>query len=339
MALEAARAAEEILALEADEDPLLARIVDMRGFGGRTTGDIAGLGRSRNVGSLMFGSLQPALAELAARLRSSSAAGLEDSVELGDSEAVKAGLACGGSARVAILRLDPLVKAALGEISRRRVVAMATMLSPSIAMLGYRLPGGPLIRGNVSLSEEALAYLDEELGRMLRTRRAESRLVEHSGHLFHLEVFSPPSHIVVVGSSELSAAIVAQFALLGLRASVCDTLEEADRQIQGFGSNDGLVLLSHDHSIGVPLIMALADVPGIYLGALGSRHTQETRRELLEQAGATPGLIDQIHGPVGLDLGSRTPAETAVAIAAEFLAHRSGRDPVPLRGTRGAING
>ena len=339
MAPEAASTAKDILALSQDEEPLLARIVEMRGFGGRTSGEIAGLTRSRSVGSLMFGSLEPALADLAARMRGTGKAGLVDLVELGDTEAVKAGLACGGSARIAILRLDPLVKAALGEISRRRAVGLITMLSPSVTLLGYRLPGSPLVGGDTNVDVEELALLDEELGRMLLARRAESRLLERAGRLFHLEVFSPPSRILVVGSSELSAAIVAQFALLGLQVSVSDTLDEAGRQIQGFGSNDALILLSHDHSIGVPLIRALADVPGIYLGALGSRHTQQARRELLQEVGLGPELIDQIHGPVGLDLGSRTPAETAIAIAAEFLAHRSGRDPVPLRGTRGAING
>ncbi|MDA8103104.1 MAG: XdhC family protein [Nitrospiraceae bacterium] len=339
MAFETAQVAAEILALGDEENPMLARIVEMRGFGGRTSGEIAAVARSRTVGSLMFGSLQGALSDLASRLSSSGEPGVEEWVELGDREAVSAGLACGGSARVALLRVDPIGRKVLGEIARRRVVGVATLLGPTARIIGYLLPGGTLVEEPPGPDVPALSVVEQELGRMVRARRPESRIVEQSGILVHLEVFSPPSRLVVVGTSELSAAIVAQFALLGVEARVCDTLQDAEHQIQGFGSNDALVLLSHDHSIGVPLIGALAEVPGIYIGALGSRHTQQVRRELLEQAGVDSGVIDGIHGPVGLDLGSRTPAETAVAIAAEFLAHRSGRDPVFLMATSGAING
>ncbi len=339
MALETAEIAAEILALADTEDPMLARIVDMRGFGGRTSGEIAGLARSGAVGSLMFGSLQSALSELASRLGASGDQGMIDSIELGDKEAVSAGLACGGSARVALLRVDPIAREALGEIARRRVVGVATLLGPTVRILGYLLPGGSLSGGATDRYSALLPDVEGELGAMVRARRPESRIVEIGDALVHLEVFSPRSRLVVVGSSELASAIVAQFALLGVDSTVCDTLQDAEQQIKGFGSNDALVLLSHDHSIGVPLISTLADVPGIYIGALGSRHTQEARRELLEAAGVAVEVIGRIHGPVGLDLGSRTPPETAVAIAAEFLAHRSGRDPVPLRATSGAING
>ena len=76
-----------------------------------------------------------------------------------------------------------------------------------------------------------------------------------------------------------------------------------------------------------------------YLGAMGSRGTQTNRRKRLQALGHDASSFDRIHGPVGLDLGSRTPAETAVAIAAEYLVVRSGRRPVSLTETAGPING
>jgi xanthine dehydrogenase accessory factor len=74
-----------------------------------------------------------------------------------------------------------------------------------------------------------------------------------------------------------------------------------------------------------------------FLGALGSRRTQAARRERLLAAGVTEDELARVHGPVGLDLGARTPAETAVSVVAEVLATRSGRDPSALGRARGQI--
>ena len=77
-----------------------------------------------------------------------------------------------------------------------------------------------------------------------------------------------------------------------------------------------------------------------YAGALGSRHTQGARADHLGTSlGLADDVVAQVHGPVGLDLGSRTPPETALAIFAEIIAHRSGRAATSLRGSAGPING
>jgi len=76
-----------------------------------------------------------------------------------------------------------------------------------------------------------------------------------------------------------------------------------------------------------------------YVGALGSRRTQALRREHLREIGVRELDIDRLHGPTGLDLGARTPTETAISIVAEILAERSNRTGAPLRTTTGPISG
>jgi xanthine dehydrogenase accessory factor len=101
---------------------------------------------------------------------------------------------------------------------------------------------------------------------------------------------------------------------------------------------DYLVVLTHDPKIDDPAI-ALALERGVgYVGALGSRRTQDRRNERLRAAGAGDEQISRIHGPVGLDIGAHSPAETAVAILAEIIAYRSGRGGQPLRQTTGRIH-
>lgn len=105
------------------------------------------------------------------------------------------------------------------------------------------------------------------------------------------------------------------------------------------GPADGLVVLSHDPLVAIPTLQAALTGEAGYVGALGSRTTQANRRTRLLAAGLDDAEIDRIHGPVGLDLGARTPEETAVAICAEMIAHRSGRTAASLTGGRGPING
>ena len=96
---------------------------------------------------------------------------------------------------------------------------------------------------------------------------------------------------------------------------------------------DMVVVLEHRPSIATPVLAAALRRRVGYVGALGSRRTQEARRHALENAGLTHVDLAGLHGPTGLDLGARTPAETAIAIVAEILAERSGRRAGPPKPT------
>ena len=99
-----------------------------------------------------------------------------------------------------------------------------------------------------------------------------------------------------------------------------------------------VVVLTHEERFDVPALMGALGSDAFYVGAIGSRRTQESRRERLAEEGLTDEEIDRIAGPTGLDLGAETPAETAVSILAEILAVRSGRSGGRLKETRGRIH-
>jgi xanthine dehydrogenase accessory factor len=125
--------------------------------------------------------------------------------------------------------------------------------------------------------------------------------------------------------------------LLGWEARDVRGIAEATAAVEAFGPSDVLVLLDHDPAMDAVLLAGLAGGRG-FLGALGSRHTQAARRARLHAAGCTDDDLYRIHGPVGLDLGARSPAEVAVSIVAEVIADRAGRHAAPLRTTAGRIS-
>jgi xanthine dehydrogenase accessory factor len=86
-----------------------------------------------------------------------------------------------------------------------------------------------------------------------------------------------------------------------------------------------ICVLTHDHKLDIPALKAALESPAGYIGALGSRRTTEARAELLREEGLSEEALGRIRAPIGLDIGSRTPAEVAVAIAAEIVSVRRER--------------
>jgi len=106
------------------------------------------------------------------------------------------------------------------------------------------------------------------------------------------------------------------------------------------GPRDAVAVLTHDPKFDVPAIKAALATSVGYLGAMGSRHTHEKRVARLREEGVGDAELARIMAPIGLDIGSRTPEETAVAIVAEIIALRTGRtaDVGSLRDARGPIH-
>ena len=144
--------------------------------------------------------------------------------------------------------------------------------------------------------------------------------------------------IVVVGSGAIGEALLAQAALLGWGARAVAELDEALAAVAGFSDADVVVLLDHAPRFDAVLIEGVRGGRG-FIGALGSRRTQSARRGRLRTKGLSDAEIDSIYGPVGLDLGARTPAETAVSIVAQVIAARSGRTASALAASDGRIGG
>ncbi|TAN25842.1 MAG: XdhC family protein [Actinomycetota bacterium] len=322
---------------------VLARAVALKGFGGRRAGELLVIDRDGACqGSLFGGAANSDILHRSAEMASSGKQVDLMTVAIGDRDAVGAGLACGGEAEVLLNQSSALPAGFTGRLSRRVPVALATVISGphNGLVMAVSADSDIGILNPLGASEDRIASLKGRLRQALARRFPASQIEESEGEVVALEVFSPPTFMVIVGGGELGTAILNQGLLLGWSGSVVDNVDEGLSIVQKLGSNDALIVLSHDHGIGIPIISeVLKGSASTYVGGLGSRHTQEKRSELLLEAGFSPAEVERIYGPIGLDLGSRTPEETALAICAEILAHISARDSRPLKDSTGPING
>ena len=104
------------------------------------------------------------------------------------------------------------------------------------------------------------------------------------------------------------------------------------------GQRDAVCVLTHDPKFDVPLLEVALRTPAGYIGAMGSRRTHDDRLARLREAGLSGAELARLRSPIGLDLGARTPEETAVAIAAELIQLRWGGSGRPLTATTGRIH-
>ena len=217
--------------------------------------------------------------------------------------------------------------------------------------LGVGLPCGGEIdvfvaRADPELLRRAVAEL--ELGRLVSVEAAGDRLELSS---------RPAPRLVVVGAIDTAEALCRIAHDLGWRTIVVDprerwatrervpsadeiAVEWPDEALGRLEPDDGtaVVVLAHQDQIDLPALRTALEGDAFFVGAIGSRRTQERRREALLELGVNEVAVDRIRGPVGLDVGAQTPPETAVAIMAEILAVRAGHDGGPLRERGGRIH-
>ena len=174
-----------------------------------------------------------------------------------------------------------------------------------------------------------------------------------------IESFAPPPQMIIFGAVDFTAALTRVAKVLGYRVTVCDArpvfataarFPMADEVVvdwpnrflavagPGLGARDAVCVLTHDHKFDVPAIVEALKTRVGYLGAMGSRRTHAERVVRLREAGVDDVGLARIMGPIGLDIGARTPEETAVSICAEIIALRTGRGAPSLRGTEGPIH-
>jgi xanthine dehydrogenase accessory factor len=253
-----------------------------------------------------------------------------------DDDAEGAGLTCGGYVRVLVQRLDDVPAPLWEALADGRPAALATYVTGPAGASVHR-PGQPTecTLGTTELDDLARATAAPLLARpghhLSRARLDEAELI--------VEAWHPVPQLVVVGASAFSDALVAQVQLLGWPGRVVTTQDEALAAVDGLSAGDLVVVVDHDHDLATSVLAAALRGRIGYVGGLGSRHTQAERRARLAQAGVTDEEMAAYHGPTGLDLGARTPAESAVSIVAEVLAVRSGRKPASLEGSASRIGG
>ncbi len=175
--------------------------------------------------------------------------------------------------------------------------------------------------------------------------------------------FAPKPRLLVFGAIDFAAAVARVGSFLGYDVTVCDArpvfatasrFPDADRVVvdwphrylteqQEAGAIDQrtvITVLTHDPKFDVPLLEVALRLPEVaYVGAMGSRRTHDDRMARLRETGMTEVELDGLHSPIGLDLGARTPEETAISIAAEFIAGRWGGSGERLARTTGRIHG
>ncbi len=147
------------------------------------------------------------------------------------------------------------------------------------------------------------------------------------------------AQVVIVGTGPIGDAVARQAALLGWQSTTTTGVEESLGAVARLDATDAVIVLEHDHSVATPVLAAALAAPVGYVGALGSRKMQAARDRSLRDSGVGDAELAGLHCPTGLDLGANTPAESAVAIVAEMIAERAGRDAAPLRTTSARVTG
>jgi xanthine dehydrogenase accessory factor len=259
-----------------------------------------------------------------------------------DERAWEVGLACGGTIKVFV---EPTVRPEILAAARGpggEVVA-TVVDGPGVGSL-IRVFEDGRIEGRLG-ADVPVAPVREAALAALRRESSHTTMVESaagSASVF-LEVFARQPRLVIFGGVHIGVALVPLARALGYRTIVADgrpaflgreRFPDADELILGwpeaaFGQIGidaacYVCILSHDPKFDEPALELALRSPARYIGAIGSRKTQAARRERLKAAGFTDDQVARVHGPIGLDLGGRHPAETALAILAEMTAVRYG---------------
>ena len=244
--------------------------------------------------------------------------------------------------------------------------ALATVVEGPPDRLGLKLLVQPEADALGSLGD---ADLDRVVGRdalgELAAGRTETRHYGLQGQArqydvaVFIESFAPPPKMVIFGAVDFTAALARVAKLLGYHVTVCDArpvfatkarfpvadevvVDWPDRYLAAIGDEltqrDAVCVLTHDPKFDVPAITAALATGVGYLGAMGSRRTHAERVVRLREAGVDDAGLARLMAPIGLDLGARTPEETAVSICAEIIATRTGRRPPSLRDRDGPIH-
>lgn len=323
-------------------------------------------------GSVSGGCVESAVYE-AATLVAATGNPVLERYGVSDDDAFAVGLTCGGILDIFVESVSqntfPELGAVADAIAADRPVAVATVVRhPLVERVGLRIVIEETDHaGSVGSARSDAAVVDDARG-LLASGRTETLTYGPDGERLGdgMDVFvssyAPRPRMLVFGAIDFAAAVAEQGTFLGYRVTVCDAREvfatqqrfpsAADvvvdwphrylaGQIAAGAVDDRTVVcvLTHDPKFDVPLLgIALRQTNFAFVGAMGSRRTHEDRLLRLREAGSTEVELARLSSPIGLDLGARTPQETAVSIAAEIVARRWGGTGERLAGQRGRIH-
>jgi xanthine dehydrogenase accessory factor len=308
--------------LQAGQRVALATVLRTWGSSPRPPGSLLAMNDAGHyVGSVSGGCVEESLV---ARYRDGEVAGpVPTLVDFGvdKEEATRMGLPCGG-------RLEVLVE----ELHS----------AESIGQLLEKIRSGELVARQVRLSDGEVVLLPGEGGADFQLSESEVT-----------RTFGPCWELLLIGDGQLARHLASMAQQLDYRVTVCDPRDEfqspapldgvqytrsmPDDAVQGLGSlapRTAIVTLTHDPRQDDLALGAALESRAFYIGALGSSRSAQARRERLQSLGYTPQQIARIHGPAGLSIGSKRPAEIAVSILAQITATRNGVADVSQRTAR-----
>jgi xanthine dehydrogenase accessory factor len=318
------------------------------------------------VGSVSGGCVEGAVYELAQRVLAEDGPVLQR-YGVSDDDAFSVGLTCGGIIDVLVEPVSRDEFPELGEIAaaieKRLPVAVATIISGP-GRIGARRVVWPDRESGTLGSTRLDAAVDDDARGMLAQGLTGVRRYGAEGErrLDELQVFvhsfAPAPRMLVFGAIDFAAAVARIGKFLGYHVVVCDArpvfatakrFPDADEVVvkwpHDYLSNAPvdertvICVLTHDPKFDVPLLEVALRTPAAYVGAMGSRRTHEDRLARLREAGLSEAELGRLKSPIGLDLGARTPEETAVSIAAELIQLRWGGSGRALSETTGRIHG
>ena len=318
------------------------------------------------VGSVSGGCVEGAVYELARTARDEGTPVLQR-YGVSDDDAFTVGLTCGGIIDIFVEQVNQQTFPELGsiaeDIEHGRPVAVATIISGDESRRGRRLVVRPdSVSGSLGSGRLDDAVRDDARGLLVQGTTATLHYGsdgERRGDALGVFVasYAPRPRMIVFGAIDFAAAVARIGSFLGYYVTVCDAREtfatqkrfpDADEVVVEWphrylartpvDERTVLCVLTHDPKFDVPLLEIALRTPVAYIGAMGSRRTNEDRLYRLKELGLTHEELARLHAPIGLDVGARTPEETAVSIAAEIIALRWGGTGTQLRRIDGPIH-
>ncbi len=367
---------EAVAHLRRGESVVLATVTEAQGSSPRGPGaSMLILADGTVVGSVSGGCVEGAVYEIGQQVLSDGVPVLEQ-FGYADADAFAVGLTCGGKLTIFIQRIDPEDEACFSrladDMAAGRPASWVTVVRhPNADWLGRHV----VVRPDSHEGSLGKRFADHAVVNDVRGVLAagDSRLMhfgdagERMGNEMEIFVssFQPPPRMLIFGAVDFAAALAKQCSILGFHVTVCDARAvfatekrfpaadevvvqwphryvAAEAEAGRIDRRAAVCVLTHDAKFDVPVLSTVLDLPDeirpFYIGVMGSRTTHEDRTRRLKEAGVTDDQLALMSSPIGLDLGGRTPQETAVSIAAEIIARRWGGEGRPLVEVDGPIH-
>ncbi|MFE2847811.1 XdhC family protein [Streptomyces scopuliridis] len=348
----------------------LATVVDVRGSAPLPAGTSVAVDEDGEaVGSISGGCVEGAVYELCRQVLRDHGAPQRAWFGYSDEDAFAVGLTCGGELDVLVRRIDPATQphlsTALADVVRGRPAAVAHIVDGPDRLIGSTLTvlgDGRVADGTLNGGPVGRAVADQARALLRAGRTARITLggdadtcPERLSVFVHVAAARP--RMLIFGAVDFAAALSQAGRFLGYQVTVCDArpvfataarFPHADEIVVDWphrylehttvDARTAVCVLTHDAKFDIPLLRLALNLPVGYVGAMGSRRTHDERLRLLREAGVTGEQLARLCSPIGLDLGARTPEETAVSITAEIIAHTHRAGGLPLSQRTGPIH-